>query len=104
MSGFDQETDGNVDTRSRDEVKRPRRFKVLLHNDHYTSMEFVVMILETVFRKSSPESLEIMLSVHQQGVGLAGVYPAAVAETKMNRVHVEAEGQGFPLKCSMEPE
>lgn len=104
MSGFDHETDGTVETRSREDVKRPRRFKVLLHNDHYTSMEFVVMILETVFRKSPPESLEIMLSVHQQGVGLAGVFPAAVAETKIKRVHVEAEDQGFPLKCSMEPE
>ena len=104
MSDMDFDTGESVDTQSRDEVKAPRNFKVLLHNDHYTSMEFVVKILETVFRKSGPESVEIMLSVHHKGSGVAGIYPASVAETKIARVHAAAEQEGFPLKCSMEPE
>ena len=104
MSTHDFDTDGTVDLQSRDEVKTPRRYKVLLHNDHYTSMEFVVMVLETIFRRSPAESVEIMLSVHHRGVGVAGVYPASVAETKIARVHNQAEKEGFPLRCSMEPE
>ena len=104
MSPHDYESDSTIDFQPRDEVKPPRRFKVLLHNDHYTSMEFVVMVLEEIFRRSKAESVEIMLSVHQKGVGVAGVYPASVAETKIERVHKEAESEGFPLRCSMEPE
>ena len=104
MSEHDTDFDEQVKTRSRDEVQVPRKFKVLLHNDHYTSMEFVVMILESVFSKSGAQSVEIMLNVHESGVGIAGVYTSAIAETKIAAVHREAEHQGFPLKCSMEPE
>lgn len=104
MSDFGYKSDEDVDVVSRDDVRTPRNFKVLLHNDHYTSMEFVVLVLETIFRRTGAESVEIMLSVHQKGVGIAGVYPSAVAETKIERVHAEAEKEGFPLKCSMEPE
>ena len=104
MSEHDTDFDEQVKTRSREEVQAPRMFRVLLHNDHYTSMEFVVMILESVFSKSSAQSVEIMLNVHESGVGIAGMYPSSIAETKIETVHREAESQGFPLKCSMEPE
>ena len=104
MSDSDFDTDGMVDTKSRAKVQRPRKFKVLLHNDHYTSMEFVVEMLTTVFRKSNVESVEIMLNVHQKGIGIAGIYPSSVAETKIDTVHHTAEANGFPLRCSMEPE
>lgn len=104
MSHHDFDTDSDVRVKPRDEVQTPRRYKVLLHNDHYTSMEFVIMILETVFRRSTAESVEIMFSVHHKGIGVAGVYPAAVAETKIEQVHKKAEEEGFPLRCSMEPE
>ena len=104
MTDYDNEFEDDVQTRPRDEVRLPKHYKVLLHNDHYTSMEFVVMILESIFRKSGSQSVEIMLSVHETGTGIAGVYPASIAETKIETVHQEAEKQGFPLKCSMEPE
>lgn len=91
-------------TRSRSDVALPPLFKVLLHNDDYTSMEFVIAVLETVFRKSATEANRIMLSVHVQGVGVAGVYPFEVAETKVSRVQVIAREEGFPLRCSLEEE
>ncbi len=96
-------TDESVKIRSRQSTARPRQFKVLLHNDHYTSMEFVIYVLQAVFDKSGGDAQRIMLNVHQQGIGVAGVYPAAIAETKIDQVHTMAESEGFPLKCSMEP-
>ena len=80
----------------------PRRYKVLLHNDDYSTMEFVVHILEKVFNKSQAEANNIMLNVHLRGVGLCGIYPFEVAETKVEKVHSMAEKESFPLKCSME--
>jgi len=84
------------------EIKEPRLYKVLLHNDDYTSMEFVVSILETVFNKSVPDATKIMLSVHNEGRGIAGVYTREISETKISTVHQLAEKNGFPLRCSME--
>jgi len=80
----------------------PRRYKVLIHNDDYTTMEFVVHILESVFNKSSAEANRIMLNVHIKGHGLCGIYPFEVAETKVKKVHLLAERESYPLKCSME--
>ena len=77
-------------------------YKVLLHNDDYTAMEFVVIILEKIFRKSTAEATRIMLNVHQQGIGVAGVYTREVAETKVAVVHELARQNKYPLKCSME--
>lgn len=85
-------------------TERPRLFKVLLHNDHYTTMEFVVYVLQSIFHKSELQAVEIMLRVHEDGIGVAGVYPATVAETKVSKVHALAKQEGFPLRCSMEPE
>ncbi len=91
-------------TRPREEVAEPPRCRVLLHNDHYTTMEFVVYVLRSVFKKPSKEAVEIMMHVHRRGVGTAGVYPAEIAETKVRTVHDLAQENGFPLKCSVEPE
>jgi ATP-dependent Clp protease adaptor protein ClpS len=88
----------------RQEVKEPRKYKVLLHNDDYTTMDFVVEVLVRVFRKNEAQATAIMLSVHNQGYGVCGVYTAEVAETKLDLVHRLAKSAGFPLKCSMEGE
>lgn len=79
-------------------------FKVLLYNDDYTTMEFVVGILKTVFNKSLPEATQIMFNVHNSGIGVAGIYTAQIAETKVETVHGMARADGFPLRCGMEPE
>lgn len=90
--------------REREKTRRPRRFKVILLNDHYTTMDFVVMVLEQVFRKPSDEAVRIMLNVHENGMGVAGVYVKAVAELKVETVHKLAQEYGHPLRCGMEPE
>ena len=93
-----------VEQKTREKLKRPPMFKVLLHNDHYTTREFVVEILQTVFRRSEAEAVQIMLHVHHNGVGVAGVYSHDVAETKIRTVERMARQQEFPLRLSMEPE
>lgn len=85
-------------------ISRPKRYKVLLLNDHYTTMEFVVEILEHVFRRSHHEAMKIMMSVHENGSGVAGVYVKAVAETKIRTVHELARDNEYPLRCTMEQE
>ena len=85
-------------------IQPPSMYKVLLHNDHYTTMEFVVDILGSVFNKPGGEAVRIMLNVHENGLGLAGVYTSSIAETKVATVHERARDQGFPLKCTMERE
>ncbi len=77
-------------------------YKVLLHNDDYTTMDFVVMVLETVFGKSTDEATRIMLNVHNQGQGVAGIYTREIGETKVAVVHRMARKNQFPLKCSLE--
>jgi ATP-dependent Clp protease adaptor protein ClpS len=90
--------------RPADQTKEPPLFKVILLNDDYTTMDFVVEVLETVFHKSPAEAFRIMMHVHTQGKGLCGVYPFEVAETKVETVHDLAREHGFPLRASMEPE
>lgn len=85
-------------------AERPPRFKVLLLNDDYTTMEFVVMVLRQVFSKTSEQAFTIMMHVHRNGLGLAGVYTYDVAEMKCITVHRLAREHGFPLRCGMEPE
>lgn len=89
-------------TRKREKLAEPPLFKVLLHNDDYTTMEFVVMVLETIFQKSGQEATQIMMNVHQQGIGVAGVYCRDIAETKVAMVHDLARKNEHPLKCSLE--
>lgn len=85
-----------------DHLQEPRQFKVLLHNDDYTSMEFVVEVLMTVFNKNEAEAYAVMLNIHKKGIGLCGIYTSEVAETKVHIVHQMARARSFPLRCSME--
>src|ERR1700749_3361998 len=95
-------------TRTRTEterkLKKPTIYKVLLHNDDYTTREFVVEILRSVFHKPEPDAVRIMLHVHQNGVGVAGVYTFEVAEMKVRQVEALAREREFPLMLSIEPE
>lgn len=84
------------------QAREPSLFLVLLHNDDYTSMDFVVMILETVFHKDPLEATRIMLNVHNQGLGVASILPLEIAETKVAMVHELARQHEFPLRCSLE--
>ena len=87
-----------------EEVTEPPLFKVLLHNDNFTTKEFVVKILVSVFSKSLDEATQLMWAVHKNGVGVCGVYPFEIAETKVNIVTATARENGFPLQSTMEPE
>ena len=104
MAGTERQTGGEVLERTKQETKKPDLFKVLLLNDDYTTMDFVVEILETIFHKQPAEAYRIMMMVHTQGKGLCGVYPFEVAETKVAAVTDRARENGFPLRAAMEPE
>ena len=106
MAERDTQRDVGVVTRTKkkEEVKRPKRYRVLLHNDDYTTMEFVIDVLMKFFHKSETEATHIMLSVHHKGHGVAGVYTKDVAETKVAQVTDYAKEQGMPLRLSVEPE
>jgi ATP-dependent Clp protease adaptor protein ClpS len=92
------------DSRVDERVETPRLWRVLLHNDDFTTQEFVVWVLETVFQKSAAEARDIMLHVHHSGIGLAGLYTRDVAETKQRAAERLAEQQEFPLRVTVEPE
>ena len=83
-------------------VKHPKKYKVLILNDDYTSMEFVIDILMTIFHKSYQEAQDIMLEVHNKDKGVCGVYTNEIAETKIMQVHKNARESGFPLRAEME--
>lgn len=102
MSQHSPDIEEETISRTLDEVSEPPMYRVLLHNDDYTSMEFVVEILVTVFSKSEEEAVCIMLNVHRKGVGICGVYTHEVAETKVKTVHTLARKRDFPLECTME--
>jgi ATP-dependent Clp protease adaptor protein ClpS len=91
-------------TKEQVKTKRPSLYKCILLNDDYTPMEFVVEILKTIFHKGHPEATRIMLHVHQNGMGVAGVYPFEIAETKIKTVEELARENQYPLKCVMEKE
>ncbi|HBH61068.1 MAG TPA: ATP-dependent Clp protease adapter ClpS [Nitrospiraceae bacterium] len=96
--------DEKLETKKRQKVTSPPMYKVFLLNDNYTTMEFVVHILENVFHKPIVEATQIMLHVHNHGRGLAGVYTHEIAETKISTVHQLSHQKGFPLKCTLEKE
>jgi ATP-dependent Clp protease adaptor protein ClpS len=104
MADTERRTEGEILERPRQETKNPELYRVLLLNDDYTTMDFVVEILENVFNKSPAEAYRIMMAVHTQGQGLCGVYPFEVAETKVAAVVDLARGSGFPLRAAIEPE
>jgi ATP-dependent Clp protease adaptor protein ClpS len=89
-------------TQTQEKLARPRRYKVLLHNDDYTTMEFVVWVLQSIFNHDETTATQIMLHVHRTGMGVAGVYSRDVAETRVAQVDALAKDHEFPLRCSME--
>lgn len=102
MTERKEDLQGSVATSDWIEIQEPPLYKVLLHNDDYTSMEFVVSILESIFQKSQQDAMRIMLNVHEKGIGVAGIYTREVCETKIAVVHELARKNEFPLRCSME--
>ena len=96
--------EGEVLTRTKKRVARPDKYKVLLYNDDFTPMEFVVSILEKIFGKGPSAATHIMLQIHRTGLGVAGVYLLEVAETKVAAVHQAAGQRGYPLRAGVEKE
>ena len=101
-----REGDGQVGiaTKTRAKPKKPSQYKVLLLNDDYTPMEFVVLVLQRFFRKGREEAVQIMLNVHTRGSGVCGVFTAEIAETKVRQVLSYSRDNKHPLQCTMEPE
>ncbi len=95
-------TGGEVLEKPKPKAKRPEMFKVVLLNDDYTTMEFVVHVLQTVFNKPAPEAYRIMMQVHVKGRGICGTYTYEIAETKVSAVHALAQEEGFPLRATIE--
>jgi len=102
MTGYDPETEEEIASETEQEVEELPMYRVLLHNDDYTTMEFVVELLMHIFNKSLEEATRIMLNVHRNGMGVCGTYTYEVAETKVEMVHQMARERGFPLKSTME--
>ena len=104
MANYDPEFDEAVEAESREKLEKPPLFKVLLHNDDFTTMEFVVHVLQTVFGHEEAAAVRIMLNVHTQGTGVAGVYTYEVAETKAEAAARLARAHEYPLLCTVEQE
>ena len=102
-SGDDRNDNGvDVVTKTKPKTKKPSMYRVLLLNDDYTSMEFVIHVLERYFNKDQQEATQIMLHVHQKGIGVCGIYPFEIAETKVMQVTDLARKNQHPLQCTME--
>jgi ATP-dependent Clp protease adaptor protein ClpS len=101
---FEEDAGTITEIKPQKKLKRPRLYRVLLHNDDYTTREFVVHVLQTVFHLGEQDSIRIMLHVHHNGIGVAGVFTREVAETKIKRVERMAQEHEFPLRVTMEPE
>jgi ATP-dependent Clp protease adaptor protein ClpS len=102
MPERDFELDELVVAEEKSTLKKPPLYKVLLHNDDFTTMEFVIYILENIFQRSESDAVHIMLKVHHEGVGVAGVYTYEVAETKAAKVMSLAQASEYPLLCTIE--
>ena len=100
--GRREDTGGEVLEKPEIKTAKPRLFNVILHNDDYTTMEFVVQVLETIFLKPSPDAFRIMMQVHLQGRGVCGAYQYEIAETKVDAVHELAREKGYPLRATVE--
>jgi ATP-dependent Clp protease adaptor protein ClpS len=104
MPEREREFEEDVATETRERLKKPPLFRVLLHNDDYTTMEFVIEVLKKVFGKTDGDAFQIMWAVHTQGLGCAGVYTYEIAEMKIERVAQMARAQEYPLLCTLEEE
>ena len=98
------EFDTDVVTESETKLEKPKLFKVLLHNDDFTTMEFVVFVLEYVFNRSGAEAFSVMLQVHNDGIGIAGIYPYEIATMKAEKSMNLAKAREYPLLCTVEEE
>ncbi len=104
MAETDKGTGEQVLEKTRPKTQRPQLYRVVLHNDDYTTMQFVVEVLESIFHKSPAEAHRIMMHVHTRGHGVCGAYTFDVAQTKVAQVHDSARQHGFPLRASVEEE
>jgi ATP-dependent Clp protease adaptor protein ClpS len=102
MPGRGPESDEGILEKTRQKVAKPPLYRVVLHNDDYTTMDFVIRVLESVFQKRPAEAYRIMMKVHTEGCGNCGSYTFEVAETKVSLVHDLARAEGFPLRASVE--
>ena len=100
----DIDSGGEVMTESETKLEKPKLFKVILHNDDFTTMEFVVFVLEYVFMRSQTDAFTIMLKVHNEGLGIAGIYPYEVANMKSEKAMNLAKSREYPLLCTVEEE
>ena len=100
----DIEADGEVVTESETKLEKPKLFKVVLHNDDFTTMEFVVFVLQYVFNREDIDAFTIMLKVHNEGVGIAGIYPYEIANMKAEKAMNLARAREFPLLVTVEEE
>ncbi|MCK5310517.1 MAG: ATP-dependent Clp protease adapter ClpS [Desulfobacteraceae bacterium] len=104
MSQTDTDISIKSSSEKKDKTAKPPMYKVIILNDDYTTMDFVVGILVKIFRKTLEKANKIMLNVHRRGKGICGLYTREIAETKIETVHALAQEQGYPLKCTMEKE
>ncbi len=102
VMAIDVQGDSDVLVLPEDQVREPENYVVLLLNDDYTTMDFVVAVLMTVFHKNRADSERIMMDVHRKGRGLVGIFPFDIAVTKTDQVHALAKANGFPLRCAVE--
>jgi ATP-dependent Clp protease adaptor protein ClpS len=102
-SETDKDEQSGIATVRKEKLQAPRMYKVLMHNDDYTTMEFVILILQKFFNKNYQEAQAIMLEVHTRGYGICGVFTYEVAESKVAKVVKYARDNGHPLRCSTEP-
>jgi ATP-dependent Clp protease adaptor protein ClpS len=102
VTGPQDQTGGAVKERSQEKTKEPQLYKVVLLNDDYSTMDFVILVLESVFQKSPAEAYRIMMQVHVNGRGIAGIYPWEIAETKVDVVATMAREAGYPLRATTE--
>ncbi len=100
----DIDSGGEVLTESESKLEKPRLYKVLLHNDDFTTMEFVVFVLQYVFNRSDAEAFTVMLKVHNEGLGIAGIYPYEIASMKSQKAINLARAREYPLLCTIEEE
>ena len=101
--GMESKVKDRPASKTTEKVKEPEQYRVILLNDHYTTMEFVVEVLVSIFHKGTEDALRIMLDVHKKGKGTVGVYSWDIAATKTEQVHAAAEANDFPLRCIVEP-